>query len=69
MEGLKDVPHGCAGQHMIVGVWDGCYYVLRRDLLARRARDREAVLWLKLAGDGSQKRMRPASPRDQEVAS
>ncbi len=53
---------------MVVGVWDSCCYVLRRDLLAERACNREAVLWLKLAGDGPQKHMRPASPLNQEVA-
>ncbi|CAL5224938.1 g7707 [Coccomyxa viridis] len=56
-----------AGQHMVVGVWDSCCYVLRRDLLAERACNREAVLWLKLVGDGPQKHMRPASPLNQEA--
>ncbi len=60
--------HVCAGQHMVVGVWDSCCYVLRRDLLSMRACNREAVLWLKLAGTGSQKHMCAASPQDQKVA-
>ena len=52
---------------MVVGVWERCCYILRRDLLARHACKEKAVLWLKLAGDGSQKHMRAASPQDQEV--
>ena len=52
---------------MVVGKWEGCCYILRRDLLAERARDREAVLWLKLVAVGTRTYMRAASPEDQEV--
>ena len=52
---------------MVVGVWEGCCYILRRDLLAERACDRESVLWLELAAVGTRTHMRAASPEDQEV--
>ena len=52
---------------MVVGVWERCCYLLRRDLLAMRACNREAVLYLNLVGDGTQKRMSAALPQDQEV--
>lgn len=52
---------------MVVGTWDSCCYILRKDLLGRRACHREEALWLKLAGDGTEKHMQMASPQDQEV--
>ena len=47
--------------------WEGCCYVLRRDLLAKRAADKHAVLWLKLAWEGEQRQMCRASPQEAEV--
>lgn len=52
---------------MLVGQWDGCCYVLRKDLLAERAGSIEAVQFIKLAKDGAQKCMQPASPQELKV--
>ena len=52
---------------MVVACWEDCCYVLRRDLLAGRAADREAALWLRLDTAGMQQRMRRALPQEAEV--
>ena len=51
----------------MVAQWEGCCYVLRRDLLAKRAADKHAVFWLKLTQEGEQRQMCRASPQEAEV--
>ena len=51
----------------MVAQWEGCCYVLRRDLLAKRAADKHAVLWLRLAHKGKHRQMCRASPQEAEV--
>ena len=55
------------GRQLVVAQWEGCCYVMRSDLLAKRAAERHTVLWLKLAQEGEPRQMCRASPQEVEV--